>query len=139
MSANRFSALVRDDENGIQVRHFPTPEAAAAASAAREHVDTPALNPEEMRFAQKLAAYLGRYFGPRQIETDQIYTRDEAIVYTKTGNVNSFQRWCSAHRVSSLSRNRYSKRALDGGIRDECRQRKAKQEDKAKQEETRAA
>lgn len=120
----RHSALVRDDEGGLQVRSFGTPETAAAASSAREFgpEDLSGLDPSQVRFAESLVKLLSaRLPGLRPPTTDQVLTLEEAIDYTKSGNMWSFYKWSRQYRVRAITRGRYARRALDGGLRDECR------------------
>ncbi|WP_404422964.1 hypothetical protein [Nibricoccus sp. IMCC34717] len=118
----RHAALVRDDEGGLSVRRFASPEDAAAASAARDDQGVAELDPAQLTFARTLCKLLALEVPVlRLTPTDQVLTLEEAIAYTKTGNMWSFYKWCKEYHVQAITRGRYSRRALDGGLRDECR------------------
>lgn len=53
--------------------------------------------------------------------TEQILTRNEAMTRCKVTNVRSWIRYCQAWGIRSLSRNRYSLRAIDKAIERELR------------------
>jgi hypothetical protein len=120
---HRFAALVCGEDGALHVRRYETAEEAYAASAARcDEGVVDDLDPAQIKFAHALCRILATAIPGLRIQpTHQVLTLAEAIAYTKQGNVWSYYRWCREHGVQAITRGRYSRRALDGGLRDECR------------------